>query len=60
MKEILIDTIIEMAKKEQRLQSRILNLETALSELKLQSIQKDTKQFNYMVKEAQNRNESKQ
>jgi len=59
MKELLIDTIIEMAKKEQRLQSRILNLETKLNELRLQSLQKDTKQFNYMVKEAQNRNESK-
>ena len=59
MKELLIETIIEMAKKEQRLQSRILNLETKLNDLRLESLQKDTKQFNYLVKEAQNRNESK-
>ena len=53
MKEILIDTIIEMAKKEQRLQSQILNLEAKLNELRFESLQKDTKRFNYMVKEAQ-------
>ena len=53
MKEILIDTIIEMAKKEQRLQSQILNLEAKLNELRFESLQKDTKKFNYMVKEIQ-------
>ena len=53
MKEILIDTIIEMAKKEQRLQSQILNLEAKLNELRFESLQKDTKKFNYMVKEVQ-------
>ena len=58
MKEILIDTIIEMAKKEQRLQSQILNLETKLNELRFESLQKDTKKFNYMVKEVQKKNKN--
>ena len=53
MKEILIDTIIEMAKKEQRLQSQILNLEAKLSALKFQSVQKHTEKFHDMVKEIQ-------
>ena len=58
MKELLIDTIIEMAKKEQRLQSQILNLETKLNELRFESLQKDTKKFNYMVKEVQKKNKN--
>ena len=55
MKEILIDTIIEMAKKEQRLQSQILNLEAKLSALKFQAVQKKTEKFHDMVKEIQNK-----
>ena len=58
MKELLLDTIIEMAKKEQRLQSQILNLDTRLNELRLDSLQKDTKKFNYMVKEVQKKNKN--